>query len=97
MTHQGDNLMALFRRSRPSADDAREQILHLREQVEALLNDRVTPALADAAGRAESAARNAQRYTREHSSVICEHVKERPLVALLAAGAAGWLIARIFR
>ena len=36
-------------------EDATAQIARLREQVEALMKDRVTPAVAEAAGRAESA------------------------------------------
>ena len=43
------------------AGDAKEQIAKLREQVEMLMRDRVTPVLADAAGRAEDTARYADR------------------------------------
>ena len=37
------------------APDTHAQITRLREQVETLMKDRVTPAVTDAAGRAESA------------------------------------------
>ena len=37
------------------SEDTHGQIARLREQVETLMKDRVTPAVADAAGRAESA------------------------------------------
>ena len=39
-----------------TAQDAKEQIARLREQVEMLMRDRITPKLADVAGRAEQSA-----------------------------------------
>jgi ElaB/YqjD/DUF883 family membrane-anchored ribosome-binding protein len=79
------------------ASDAQEQIAQLRRQVEMLMNERVTPALADAASRAETAARTATDFTREQAEAVSGRVREQPLVALLVAGAIGWLIGRLFR
>lgn len=46
------------------ANDAQEQIAELRRQVEQLMNERVTPALADAAERVETTARNVAETAR---------------------------------
>ncbi len=78
-------------------DDAKDQIARLREQVEMLMRDRVTPALADAAGRAENAARAATDMVQEQAEVISERVREQPLVALLVAAGVGYAIGRIVR
>ena len=44
--------MAFANDTRGKLDDAQAQIVRLREQVEALMKDRVSPAVADYAGRA---------------------------------------------
>ncbi|HKM61308.1 MAG TPA: hypothetical protein VJY39_02345 [Acidisphaera sp.] len=80
-----------------TASDAKEQIARLREQVEVLMRDRVTPALADAAGRAEGAAREAQDLAREQAEAWSGRVRERPLVSILIAAGVGYLIGRIVR
>lgn len=79
------------------ANDAKEQIAKLREQVEVLMRDRVTPALAGAAGRAEDAARAASDMAHEQAEAISGRVREQPLIALLVAAGVGYLIGRIVR
>lgn len=79
------------------ANDAKEQIAKLREQVEVLMRDRVTPALADAAGRAENAARAASDMAQEQAEAISGRVRDQPLIALLVAAGVGYLIGRIVR
>jgi ElaB/YqjD/DUF883 family membrane-anchored ribosome-binding protein len=79
------------------ANDAKEQIAKLREQVETLMRDRVTPALADYAGRAETAARQAGDMAREQTEALSGRVREQPIMALLVAAAAGYLVGRISR
>ena len=54
--------MAFTSDARGKLDDAQAQIERLREQVEALMKDRVTPAVADFAGRAEVSIRVGQGY-----------------------------------
>ena len=78
-------------------NDAKEQIAKLREQVEMLMNDRVTPVLAGAAGRAEQAARQATDMAWEQKEALSGRVREQPIVAILVAAAAGYLIGRISR
>jgi ElaB/YqjD/DUF883 family membrane-anchored ribosome-binding protein len=79
------------------AYDAKEQIAQLRRQVEQLMSDRVTPALADAAHRAEVLARNATDVAREQAEAVSSRVRDQPLLAILIAAATGYLIGRLFR
>jgi len=80
-----------------TANDAREQIRQLRDQVDALMRDRVTPALSDAAGRAEELARQAQHVAQERVEQVSNQVREMPLTSVLIAAAAGYLIGRLTR
>lgn len=91
-------------RIQDTADDAKTQIAQLRKQVESLMSDRVTPALADAADRAEHVARQGLDYgrqgldyTREQAEAISDRVRDQPLIALAIAGAVGYLAGRLFR
>ena len=78
-----------------TTQDAKEQIARLREQVEMLMRDRITPTLADVAGRAERSARDAQDLAREQAEALSGRVRERPLVSILVAIGVGYLIGRI--
>lgn len=78
-------------------EDAQAQIARLREQVETLMKDRVTPAVAEFAGRAESAVHSASGVVRDQAQVVSGRVKEQPLIALMIAAAVGWIIGRVMR
>ncbi len=78
-------------------DDAQAQIARLREQVEALMKDRVTPAMAELAGRAESVVHSASGVVRDQAQVVSGRVRDQPLLAIMIAAAAGWLIGRVMR
>ena len=77
--------------------DTNVQIARLREQVEALMKDRVTPALADAAGRAESAVYGAAGVVRDQADAVSGKVREQPLLAILIAAAVGFVLGRTIR
>jgi ElaB/YqjD/DUF883 family membrane-anchored ribosome-binding protein len=77
--------------------DTNVQIARLREQVEALMKDRVTPALADAAGRAESAVYGSAGVVRDQADAVSGKVREQPLLAILIAAAAGFVLGRTIR
>jgi ElaB/YqjD/DUF883 family membrane-anchored ribosome-binding protein len=62
------------------------QIAYLRDQVETLMRDRVTPAVSNIAGRAEAAVHSAGGSVQEH-----------PLAAILAAAAVGYIAGRLTR
>ncbi len=79
------------------AEDATAQIARLRAQVETLMKDRVTPAVADAAGRAEFAVYAASDKVREQAETVSSKVREQPLLAILIAAAVGFVVGRTTR
>ena len=79
------------------APDTTAQIARLREQVETLMKDRVTPAVANAAGRAESAVYGAAGVVREQADAVSGKVREQPLLAILIAAAVGSVLGRATR
>jgi len=78
-------------------EDAHAQIARLREQVESLMRDRITPAVADAAGRAESAVYGAADTVREQAETVSSKVREQPLLAVLIAAGIGYVLGRATR
>ncbi len=78
-------------------EDAHAQIARLREQVETLMKDRITPAVADAAGRAELAVYGAADTVREQMENVSGRVREQPLVALVIAAVVGYILGRATR
>ena len=89
--------MAFANDTRGKLDDAQAQIGRLREQVESLMKDRVTPAVSDFAGRAGDAMTNAGGAVRDQAQVVSGRVKEQPLIAILIAATIGWVIGRVMR
>jgi ElaB/YqjD/DUF883 family membrane-anchored ribosome-binding protein len=90
------------------SEDPTVQIAHLRDQVEALMKDRVTPAVTDMAGRAENAMNSAagmvrdqaqtiSGHVRDQAQVISGHVRDQPLIAVLLAAGIGYLLGRTTR
>jgi ElaB/YqjD/DUF883 family membrane-anchored ribosome-binding protein len=68
------------------ADDAMAQIVRLREEVETLMRDRVTPAVS---GVIESA--------RTQADKLSGGVRGRPLTSIAIAGAVGYFMGRLVR
>jgi ElaB/YqjD/DUF883 family membrane-anchored ribosome-binding protein len=68
------------------AEDTAAQIARLREQVEALMKEHITPAVADAAGAMQ-----------EHAETVAGKVREQPLLAILLAAAVGYVLGRTAR
>jgi len=85
------------RRAGRLADDAHDELRALREKVESLMSDRVTPAVARVAGHAEDAAHYAQDAIRDRTERLQETVREQPLTALGAAALAGFVLALILK
>ncbi|HEX5325228.1 MAG TPA: hypothetical protein VFW75_01030 [Acetobacteraceae bacterium] len=77
----------------PHAEDATAQIAKLREQVEVLMRERVTPALADVAGRAETA----MGAVKDQAEALSGRVRDQPIIAVLVAVGVGFLIGRVLR
>ncbi len=89
--------MAFANDTRGKLDDAQTQIARLREQVESMMKDRVTPAVADFAGRAESAVHSATGAVRDQAQAVSGRVKDQPLIAIMIAAALGWVVGRVMR
>jgi len=79
------------------SEDATAQIARLREQVDTLMKDRVTPAVADFAGRAEHAVANASDTVRHQAEALSGQVRQRPIVSILIAAGIGWALGRMMR
>jgi ElaB/YqjD/DUF883 family membrane-anchored ribosome-binding protein len=76
---------------------AQEQIRQLRDQVDALMRERVTPMIADAAGRAQDAAHKAQDIAQDQVEALSKRVRKTPITAIVVAAAAGFILGRIAR
>jgi len=79
------------------ADDAMSQIARLREQVENLMRDKVSPAMGDAATRAQAAASDAADMLSERADQLGGAVRQQPLAAIGIAAVVGFLLGRIGR
>lgn len=89
--------MAYADEARSRMEDASAQIARLREQVETLMKDRVTPAVADFAGRAESAYADASGAVKHQAEAVSGRVRDQPLIAILIAAGIGWALGRVMR
>jgi ElaB/YqjD/DUF883 family membrane-anchored ribosome-binding protein len=78
-------------------DDTREQLRNLRDQVNELMEERVSPLLSEAAGQADYAARRARRYTAEQADAVSDRVRDQPLIAIGVAAAVGYALGRLTR
>ena len=76
-------------------DDARAELARLRAQVERLMQDRVTPALGNAAETVEDYSRRARATIEENADALSQTVRDRPLLAVGAAALGGWLLGRL--
>ena len=80
-----------------ATEDAASQISRLRYQVETLMRDRVTPAVSDAAGRAQSAMNDAAGMVRDQADAVSGKVRDQPLIAVLVAAGIGFVLGRAMR
>ncbi|HYZ34319.1 MAG TPA: hypothetical protein VE684_18775 [Crenalkalicoccus sp.] len=76
-------------------EDAKEELARLRAQVERLMQERVTPALGGAADQVQDYAHRARETLEDQADAISETVRERPLIAVAIAAAAGYLLGRL--
>jgi ElaB/YqjD/DUF883 family membrane-anchored ribosome-binding protein len=77
------------------AEDAREELARLRAQVERLMEERVTPALAGAADTVEDYTRRARDTIEENAYALSDTVRERPLLAVGLAAVGGYVLGRL--
>ena len=79
------------------ADDTAAQIARLREQIETLMKERVSPTVAEAAGTAASTIHDATDAVRKEAEAVAGKVREQPLLAILIAAAVGYVLGRATR
>jgi YD repeat-containing protein len=78
-------------------EDTHAQLARLREQVETLMRDRVTPAVTNAAGRAEAAVYDAAHVVRGQADAMSGRVRAQPLMAVALALGIGYVLGRTIR
>jgi len=78
-------------------DSAKAELAALREKVEALMAERVNPALNDAKDAAEGLAQSAAETVRERTGQLASTVRDQPLIAVGAAALAGIAIGLLIR
>ena len=77
------------------SDDAKEELAKLRAQVERLMQERVTPALAGAADQVQDYAHRAREAVEDRADALSDTVRDRPLMAIGIAALGGYLIGRL--
>lgn len=83
--------------ARDAKDMAQSELASLRAKVEALMADRVSPALAGIADRAESLAHDATDTVKRQSDSLASAVRSQPFAAVGAAALAGIAIGLLIR
>jgi uncharacterized protein YjbJ (UPF0337 family) len=80
---------------RDFTDDVPGEIARLRDQVERLMRDRVSPALSDAAGTAGDYAQRAKNVAVRQGEQAAAVVKDNPLVTVGLVAAVAFLLGRL--
>lgn len=81
----------------PYMAETHAEIAALRAKVEALMKERVTPAVVQAANKAEAVAHQATDTIREQTERLSETIRERPLTSVGLAALAGYVFAILCR
>jgi len=81
----------------PTSNDLVGEVAYLREQLETLMRERVTPVVSDIANRAEKMMDGATDTVRAQADAVGEKVREQPLIAVAIAVGIGWLLGRAMR
>lgn len=89
--------MALSSEASRRLEDTQAQIARLRAEVESLMKERVTPAVAGFADQAQDVYSNARQVVSQQSDVVSGKVKNQPLLAIAIAAAVGWIVGRVMR
>ncbi len=81
----------------PYGTDAHAEIAALREKVEALMQNRVGPAVSALADEAQAAAQASLDTVRHQVNRLSDTVREQPLTSLGVAALAGFVLAALMR
>ena len=86
--------MASTRYLRGKLADVQSQMGELRDQVQALTTNQLTPVATDWAGKTGAAARRARSAVVDQTQGLSGRVNERPMAAILIAATLGWAVGR---
>jgi hypothetical protein len=86
--------MASTRYLRGKLADVQSQMGDLRDQVQALTTNQLTPVATDWAGKTGAAARRARSTMVDQTQGFSGQVNERPIAAILLAITVGWAVGR---
>jgi ElaB/YqjD/DUF883 family membrane-anchored ribosome-binding protein len=76
-------------------ESARDELRALRDQVNQLMEERVTPAFNDGYKRADAATKRARAYTEDQAEAVAGRVRDQPLIAISVAAIVGFLFGRL--
>lgn len=76
-------------------DTASDELARLKAQIERLMSERVTPALADAADEVQHRAEQARDAIEAQADALSETVRERPLLSVAVAAIGGYVLGRL--
>ncbi|QDH17162.1 hypothetical protein [Swingsia samuiensis] len=77
-----------------AVEKGQDQVQDLRSQIEQILNERVSPVLQRAVSRTDQVVANVRHGDHELQEVVTEHVKSRPIAAILISAAIGFVLGR---
>lgn len=89
--------MAMATNNSTTPHDPETQLGALRDQVETLMHDKVTPRLSAMADSAQQVATQARDSVRDGAANVSARVHENPLAAVAIAGGIGFLLGMLFR
>jgi hypothetical protein len=78
-------------------ESPKARIARLRREVASLSADPVTPAVANAAASASRTFGDVSSLVQDRTRLVSSQLAQRPIVAVLVALAAGWLVSRVVR
>ena len=89
--------MAPASTSTGKTEDPKAHLRRLRQEVDALTADRVSPVVADLTARAQRTLNDTTTVVRDQTEVLSKRVRQNPFVAVAIGVAVGFLLSRIIR
>lgn len=83
--------------NRTATRETTDPVGALRDQVETLMNDTVTPALTAVVDKAQAMGETARAKVEGSAQQVSDRVQAQPLAAIAIAGGVGFLLGLLFR
>jgi ElaB/YqjD/DUF883 family membrane-anchored ribosome-binding protein len=80
-----------------NTEDPKAHIRRLRQEVDELTADRVSPVVADLTARAQHTLDETTTAVRGQTQMLSERIRQRPFVAVAIGVAVGFLLSRMIR